>query len=118
MVMILAGLKGIPHELIEAAEIDGANNWHILLNIRLPLIKTPILISSIVLMMSNFNNVVIPMALTGGGPANATNVVSLELYRQGFAYSAFDIASALAVVLLMINMIFIILYVRMLRYDT
>ena len=117
MVMILAGLKGIPHELIEAGRIDGANNWQMLKNIKLPLVKTPFLVASIVLLMSNFNNVTVPMALTGGGPANATNVVSMELYRQGFVYFAFGPASALSFIVFIINIVFVIMYMKMVKYD-
>ena len=117
MVMILAGLKGIPLELIEAGRIDGANQWQILRNIILPLIKTPMLVSSIVIVLSNFNNVVVPMTLTGGGPANATNVVSLELYKQGFVYYSFGSASTLSVIMFIINIIFIILYLRMVKFN-
>ena len=118
MIMILAGLKGIPQELMEAGVIDGANKWQILRYLKLPLIKTPLLISSIVIMMSNFNNVTVPMALTGGGPAGATNVVSMELYTQGFIFYAFGIAAALSFIVLLINFIMITVYMRVAKYDT
>ena len=118
MVLILAGLKGVPLELIESGRVDGANNLQILLNIRLPLIKTPLLVSSIVIIMSNFNNVTVPMTLTGGGPANATNVVSLELYKQGFYYFNFGSASALSLIVFIINIIFVIFYMKILKYET
>lgn len=117
MVMILAGLKGIPNDLIEAAQVDGANSSQIFWRVKLPMIKTPALISSIVLTMSNFNNNTIPMVLTSGGPANATNVITLNLYRTGFTYFQFGRASALAFVVLMINIALVILYVKAVRYE-
>ena len=97
MVMILAGLKGVDKGLLEAARVDGANTWQALMRIKLPLIKTPMLLSTIVLTMSNFNNNTVPLILTGGGPGTATNVISLELYRMGFTYYKFGLASALSV---------------------
>ncbi len=117
MVMTLAGLKSVPYDLIEAAKVDGANGWKVLTKIRLPLIKTPLLISAIVLTMSNFNNNTVPMVLTTGGPSNATNVITLYLYKLSFSYYRFGTASALSTVLFVINAIMIVLYIRMVKYE-
>ena len=117
MVMILAGLKGIPEDLIESSAVDGANSWQAFWRIKFPLIKTPILISTIVLTMSNFNNVTIPMVFTGGGPGEATNVISLELYKMGFNYYQFGPAGALSILIFIINIIFVILYVKAVKYE-
>ncbi len=117
MVMILAGLKGISRELIEASQVDGANSWQVFRFIKLPMIKTPALISSIVLTMSNFNNNTIPMVLTSGGPAGATNVITLNLYRTGFTYFQFGKASALAFIVFVINVLLVVIYVKAVRYE-
>ena len=117
MVMILAGLTGVDKGLLEAARVDGANTWQALMRIKLPLIKTPMLLSTIVLTMSNFNNNTVPLILTGGGPGTATNVISLELYRMGFTYYKFGLASALSVLVFLVNIVFVVLYVRMIKYD-
>lgn len=117
MVMLLAGLKGVDGGLLEAARVDGATSWQALIRIKLPLIKTPMLLSAIVLTMSNFSNNTLPLILTGGGPLDATNVISLELYRLGFSYYKFGEASALSVLVFLINLIFVVCYVRMIKYD-
>jgi len=117
MVMLLAGLKMVPTELIEVASVDGAGTLLRIRHIILPLIKTPLLISGITVTLSNINNVTVPMVLTGGGPVNATNVVSLELYRMAFAYSQYDMASALAMVVLLINIIMIAIYMRAVKWH-
>lgn len=117
MVMILAGLKGIPTEAIEAGCVDGANRFQIFWHIRVPLIKTPLLISSVVLFMSNFNNVIIPMVLTGGGPGNATSVVSLELYRMAFTYFKFGEAGALSLIVFLLNTLLTIVYIKVVKYN-
>lgn len=117
MVLILAGLKSIPKELEEAGQVDGANKWHIFWLIKLPLLKTPIMVTSIILMLSNFNNVDVPMVLTGGGPGDATNVITMELYHQGFVYFNFGVASALSFVVLLVNVLLITLYIRMVKYE-
>lgn len=117
MVMILAGLKSLPGEVLEAAQVDGANAFTTFWKIKLPMIKTPMLISSIVLTMSNFNNVTIPMVMTGGGPGTATNVISLMLYKTGFSYYQFGPASALSVLVFVINIVFVVIYVKAVKYE-
>lgn len=80
-------------------------------------INTELVKESIVLTMSNFNNNTVPLILTGGGPGTATNVISLELYRMGFTYYKFGLASALSVLVFLVNIVFVVLYVRMIKYD-
>lgn len=117
MVMLLAGLKSIPKELEEAAKVDGAGVFLTFWKVRFPLLKTPMMIASIILMLSHFNNVDVPMVLTGGGPGNATNVTVMELYRQGFEYYDFGAASALSLILLAANIVLIAVYLRMVKYE-
>lgn len=117
MVMILAGLKGLPGDVTEAAQVDGASGFTIFWRVKLPMIKTPALISSEVLTMSNFNNVTIPMVMTSGGPGAATNVISLALYKMGFNYYQFGPASALSMVVFVINVIFVAVYIKAVKYE-
>lgn len=117
MVMILSGLKGIPVDIIEAGRVDGATPSQLFWRIKLPMIKTPALISSIVLFLSNFNNNTIPMVLTGGGPANATNVISLEAYNLAFSDYLFGKACAMSCIILAINIVLVICYVKAMRYE-
>ena len=117
MIMILAGLKGLSLELIEAARIDGANVWQILARIKLPLIKTPMLVSSIVLTLSNFTNNTVPLVLTAGGPGSATNVITLHLYKMSFQFYHFGRSSALAVLVFIVTLLMVILYTKVADYE-
>ena len=117
MIMILAGLKTVPVELLEASRVDGAGAIQQVFFIQLPMIKTPLLLSTIVVTLSNMNNVTVPMVLTGGGPAKATNVISLELYRMGFTYYNFGEASTLAFIVLCLNVLLIYSYIRMVKWH-
>ena len=117
MIMILAGLKTVSSEMIDATKVDGCNLAQRLWHVVVPLIKTPILIASIVVTLSNINNVTVPMTLTGGGPANSTNVVSLELYRLAFVSNNYGFAAALAVVVFLINVILVMAYLRLVKWD-
>jgi ABC-type sugar transport system permease subunit len=117
MVMIVAGLKAIPFELEEAASIDGCSGWQILRYVRLPLIKTQLLIASIVLTMSNFNNFVVPQTLTGGGPGTSSNVITISMYKAGFTYAQFGLSSAIALLILLINIVLVVNYVKAVKYN-
>jgi ABC-type sugar transport system permease subunit len=117
MVMVLAGLKTIPVEVEEAASIDGCRPWQTLRHIRLPLIKTQLLISSIVLVMSNFNNFVVPQTLTGGGPGTSSNVISITMYKEGFNYARYGLSSAIALLILLVNIVMVVNYVKAVKYE-
>lgn len=117
MIMILSGLKTVPEQIIEASKVDGCTPIQTILHVILPSIKTQLLVAVIVVTLSNLNNVDVPLTLTGGGPANATNVVSLELYRMAFVYNNFSGASALAIVVFAINVLLIATYVRLLKWE-
>jgi ABC-type sugar transport system permease subunit len=117
MVMLLAGLKSLDRDLLEAASIDGASKKQTLFRIKLPLIMTNFLLSLIVLTVSNFTNNTVPMALTNGGPAYATNVVTLEQYTLSFEYFDFGRASALALLIMLATAVIIGAYMKVTKYE-
>ena len=99
MIIYLAGLQAIPAQFYEAATIDGAGALRRFWRISVPLLApttTFILIYNGILAFQVFDQVFV---LTGGGPANSTNVVVLDLYRQAFERYNFGYASAEAMVL-------------------
>lgn len=117
MIMILAGLKGIDKGLIEAAKIDGASVTQTLFRIKIPLIKTQVLLSTIVLTVSNFTNNTIPKVLTSGGPNDATNVITLQQYNMSFRYYQFGASSALSVLIMIVTTIMIVAYMKVSKYK-
>lgn len=112
MISILAGLQGISTDLYEASALDGANSVQTFLRITIPQLK-PILIS---LIMLDFVWTIQQFALiwmtTGGGPINATETISTYIYKQGFSKYQYSMASASAVILLVVCTIIAIFYVR------
>jgi multiple sugar transport system permease protein len=102
MVIFLAGLQGIPLELYEAAQVDGANAWQRQFAITIPLM-TPVIFFTLVLNLVGafqaFNNAFI---LTNGGPNNATRLYMLHLYNNAFSYFRMGYAAALAVLLFIV----------------
>lgn len=112
MISILAGLQGISTDLYEASALDGANAVQTFFRITIPQLK-PILIS---LLMLDFVWTLQQFALiwmtTGGGPVNATETISTYIYKQGFSKYQYSMASAGAVILLIVCTIIGIFYVR------
>jgi len=108
MIVYLAGLQGIPRQLYEAAEIDGAGMWAKFRYVTMPML-TPViffnLIMSIVWSFQVFTQVYV---MTGGqgGPADSTLVLVLYIYQQAFKFHHMGYASALAWVLFIIIMLF------------
>jgi ABC-type sugar transport system permease subunit len=117
VIILLAGLKGIPDDYTEAARIDGANGWQVFRRITLPLLKTPLLLVAIVLTLSNINTVETPLVTTGGGPGDATRILAIDVYERAFVN--FDLGGATAMALLMFagNIILVVAYVRFTKWK-
>jgi ABC-type sugar transport system permease subunit len=98
MVLFLAGLQGIPHELYEAAEIDGANPWQRLRDITLPLLTPTIFFILIIGFINSFQAFALVWVMTGGGPGTATELYIFFLYEEAFRRYQWGLGSALAVV--------------------
>ncbi len=96
MLIYLGALQGVPTELYEAAEVDGAGSWRKFFKITVPMI-TPVifftLINGIIISLQEFQT---PFILTNGGPANASLFIVLYLYRHAFQWFKMGYASAIA----------------------
>ena len=99
MVILLAGLQGIPHELYEAARIDGASPWNQFWKITIPLLTPTLFFLLITQFISSFQVFGIIYVMTQGGPANATSVYIYYLYQNAFAFGRMGYASAMAWIL-------------------
>ena len=111
-IIYLAGLQGIPTDLFEAAEVDGARGWDRLIHITLPMM-TPVLFFQLVVgfiaALQIFTQAYI---MTNGGPNNATMFMILYLYRNAFQFFRMGYASALAWVLFIYILILTVLIFR------
>jgi len=116
MIILLAGLQGIPEQLYEAAEIDGAGLWHKFWKITLPMLSPSIFFVTIMQVISSFQVFTQAYVMTRGGPANSTLFLVLYLYQNGFEFFRMGYASALAWALFMFVMVLTILQFRGSRY--
>ena len=117
MILFLAGLESIPKELTEAATIDGANGWQMLTRIRIPLIRYVILLWLLLNTIGLFGMFDLVFGLTRGGPGNATELVGIYVYNQGFQYFELGYGSAAAMVMLVISLFFAFIYLRLMRVE-
>ncbi|MDC0738304.1 sugar ABC transporter permease [Cognatishimia sp. SS12] len=114
MVIALAALQGIPKEVNEAAEIDGAGYLNRLRHITLPLLQNILLVAALLEAVRFLQEVTIPLVLTQGGPIGATNVLSLFTYKAAFTEWDFGLASAAGTVWLLFVIVFAGVYNRFL----
>jgi multiple sugar transport system permease protein len=112
MVILLAGLQGVPVSLHEAAQIDGASAWTRFWRITLPMISPAILFITIMSVIGSFQVFTQAYIMTGGGPANATLFYLLYLYRNAFNWFEMGYASSLAWVLFLIIMVCTLITMR------
>jgi multiple sugar transport system permease protein len=113
MVIYLAALQGIPSYLYEAAEIDGANAWQKFRYITLPMLTPATFFVSMMLIIASFKVFDLIMAMTGGGPGRATNVLVIHTYNTAFKEFRFGYSSAIALVLFAIVLVITIIQFRM-----
>jgi len=106
MVIYLAGLATVPIELEEAAALDGAGKIRRFRAITVPMIQPSIAIATTLMLIQGLRIFDQVLALTGGGPAGATQTLATEVYQQTFVYSNFGFGAALALVLSVIILIF------------
>jgi ABC-type sugar transport system permease subunit len=97
--LLLAGLQTIPGSLAEASVIDGANAWQHFWYVRLPLLTPTLLIASMFRALDAFRIFDLVYVLTGGGPADATEVLSTLTYKQLFSALQVGYGSALATIM-------------------
>jgi len=92
----LAALKSIPHDLYEAAEVDGTTVWQKIRHITLPSLAPLLIINFIGSFIGTFHAMGNIFAMTAGGPGNETMVLSLAIWYEAFAYLRFGTATAMA----------------------
>ena len=87
MIIYIAGLQSIPHDYLEAARIDGANNWQVLFKVKIPNVMPSITICLFLTLTNSFKLFDQNLALTGGDPNHATEMLALNIYNNFYARS-------------------------------
>lgn len=112
-VIISAAYKGIPKEMLEAARIDGANEWQVFLRITLPFLKSTLAMVTTTMIVFVLKVFDIVYVMTNG--AYDTEVIANRMYKEMFLYQNYGLASAIAVILFLLIVPFIIINIRRFR---
>ncbi len=114
IVIYLAALQGVPIDLHEAAQVDGANAWQRFWRITVPLISPAIFFNLVVGLINAFQIFTPAFIMTAGGPLQSTLFYVLYIFQQAFEYYHMGYASALSWLLLVIVLLLTLLYFRFL----
>jgi multiple sugar transport system permease protein len=112
MVIYMAGIKGIPQELYEVAEIDGAGSWAKFRNVTIPMLTPTIFLNLVLGIIGAMQVFDIPYVMTEGGPADATRTYMIHLYNRGWVEIRMGSGSAMGWVLFIIIMAITLLVIR------
>jgi len=112
-ITIFAALSQVPHELVEAAEIDGARAWRVYKDVTLPVLMPVVLILTSLSIIWDFGVFTQPYLLIGSGQQNTSNyLMSVYLYIEGFGKNQFGIGAAISILMLLIVAAMSVVYVR------
>ncbi len=118
MILLLAGLQGIPREIEEAALIDGASRRQVFRHITLPLLGPTLRVSVFLSMIGALQLFDMVWVMTAGGPLNASNTMAIAMFKAGFKNAQMGYGSALAVILFAFGLVLALAYQRfVLRRD-
>ncbi len=101
-IIVIAGLQALPSEVLEASRIDGANTWQQIFLVKLPMIKSILIIALLLRLIDVFKGLEVMLILTEGGPGLATELLSLHVYKTAFDAQQLGYAAAISVLLLLI----------------
>ncbi len=114
----LASLQSLPGELVEAAELDGANRWQTVRHIYLPHLKPAIVVMALLSTFWTFNNFVYVWLSTGAGPGLYTDVMATDVYLKAFVDGRMGYSAAVGVVMAAIMVGFGLVYLRLIGRRT
>ena len=115
MLTLLAGLQGIPRDLYDAAEIDGAGVWQKFRHVTIAQLMPVIMIVLVVLTIWNINAFTVIYVLTEGGPVFTTELFTLHIFRESFMHFEFGIGSANSIMLFIIGLILCSIYLYIMK---
>jgi len=101
-IIVIAGLQALPSEVLEASKIDGAEWWQQIFLVKLPMIKSILVIALLMRLIDVFRALEVMYIMTGGGPGRSTELLSLHIYNRAFATQQLGYASAISVLLIVI----------------
>ena len=117
VIAVLARLQSIPDQLYESAKIDGAGPIARFFDVTLPQLREVLVVIIMLRAIWDFKEFDLIFLLTGGGPITSTQTLPLLVYKEAFALNQMGMASAYAVIMMLIMLVFMIIYIRRTRSE-
>lgn len=117
LLVFTAALGSVPNEVVEAARIDKAGVWSMIVQIKLPYLRSAALVGALIMTIQNFNNFPLIWSMTQGGPAYSTTTLVIYVYRLAFTTYDLGYASAIGTVWLVLLLMLAALFVRSMRGE-
>jgi ABC-type sugar transport system permease subunit len=117
VVLLMAALSAINPEMLEAATVDGATSWQRYRYVTFPQVKAMIVVLVVYNALAAFTNYDVVYAMTGGGPGQATTLLSFQIWRQSFSLYDFGAGSAVAVIVVLVSLVMITAITKALPSD-
>lgn len=112
LVILIAGMQNIDSELYDAANIDGANSWQQFTNVTIPQLGGVLTMIIAYTMIGGFNVFDIVYIMTGGGPANSTELIATYTYKQSFQLNSVSYGATLSMVMTLLSLVASILFLK------
>ena len=117
MVIISAALKGLPTEVLEAAHVDGANSWQTFTKMILPMLWPTLVVVGTTMIINVLKAFDLVFIMTGGGPRGVSGIIGFSMYQQTFQNLKPGYGAAIAVIMLILVMPFVIINIRRFRAE-
>jgi multiple sugar transport system permease protein len=117
MLVLSAGLRNVPGEVDEAAQLEGAGYWRRLFTVTLPIIRPTLMINLLLVTLGTISDFTLIFAMTQGGPGNQTAILPVYMYIEAFQFNQLGYGTAIALTLVLIGAILSIAYIRQLRPE-
>ena len=117
MLVFSAGLRNVPEEIEEAAQLEGASYWRRLFTVTLPILRPTIVTNLLLLTLINISDFTLIFAMTQGGPGTSTAILPVYMYIQAFQFNNLGYGSMIALALVLIGALLSLVYVRQLKPE-
>jgi multiple sugar transport system permease protein len=117
MLILSAGLRNVPQEADEAAQLEGASYWKRLIRVTLPIIRPTLMINMLLITLGTISDFTLIFAMTQGGPGNQTAILPVYMYIEAFQFNALGYGTTIALGLMVIGAVLSIFYIRQLRPE-
>jgi multiple sugar transport system permease protein len=117
MLVLSAGLRNVPQEADEAAQLEGASYWKRLLRVTLPIMRPTLMINMLLITLGTISDFTLIFAMTQGGPGNQTAILPVYMYIEAFQFNALGYGTTIALALMLIGALLSVFYIRQLRPE-